>query len=166
MALINTTTTGVLGSTFFGDGTGPLTVQQNGVTLGTYGNIPAFRAYMSSAQTLSNATLTKLNFNSVLHDTNSNYNTTNYRFTPTVAGFYFTGTNIYTSATAQVYIYKNGISELTGYYAAGVGQSVSGLVYMNGTTDYLESWYFGGAITTANNAYNNTIFYAFLVKAM
>jgi len=31
MALINTTTTGVLGSTFFADGTGDLTIQQNGV---------------------------------------------------------------------------------------------------------------------------------------
>lgn len=31
MALINTTTTGVLGSTFYGDGTGDLTIQQNGV---------------------------------------------------------------------------------------------------------------------------------------
>ena len=33
MALINTTTTGVLGSTFYGDGTGDLTIQQNGVTI-------------------------------------------------------------------------------------------------------------------------------------
>ena len=31
MALINTTTTGVLGSTFYADGTGDLTIQQNGV---------------------------------------------------------------------------------------------------------------------------------------
>jgi hypothetical protein len=30
MALINTTTTGVLGSTFYADGTGDLTIQQNG----------------------------------------------------------------------------------------------------------------------------------------
>ena len=44
MALINTTTTGVLGSTFYGDGTGPLNIQQNGVTLGIYGNIPTFAA--------------------------------------------------------------------------------------------------------------------------
>lgn len=166
MALINTTTTGILGTTVYGDGAGALTVQKDGVTQGVYGNIPAFRAYMSSAQSLSNATLTKLNFNSVLYDTNSNYNASNYRFTPTVSGFYFVGSNIYTSATAQVYIYKNGSAELTGYYAAGVGQSVSGLVYMNGTTDYLESWYYGGAITTANNASVSTLFYAFLVKAM
>jgi hypothetical protein len=31
MALINTTTTGVLGSTFYADGSGDLTIQQNGV---------------------------------------------------------------------------------------------------------------------------------------
>ena len=31
MALINTTTTGVLGTTVFGDGSGDLTIQQNGV---------------------------------------------------------------------------------------------------------------------------------------
>jgi hypothetical protein len=33
MALINTTTTGVLGSTFYADGSGDLTIQQNGVTV-------------------------------------------------------------------------------------------------------------------------------------
>jgi hypothetical protein len=62
MALINTTTTGVLGSTFFGDGTGPLTVQQNGVTLGTYGNIPAFSAYNTAVQNITSATWTKVQF--------------------------------------------------------------------------------------------------------
>jgi hypothetical protein len=35
MALINTTTTGVLGSTFYADGTGDLTIQQNGVLVNT-----------------------------------------------------------------------------------------------------------------------------------
>jgi hypothetical protein len=33
MALINTTTTGVLGSTFYADGSGDLTIQQNGVLI-------------------------------------------------------------------------------------------------------------------------------------
>ena len=89
MALINTTTTGIQGSTFFGDGTGPLTVQQNGVTLGVFGNQPAFRAYNVAVQNISNATWTKVQLTTELFDTNSNFdNSTNYRFTPTVAGYY------------------------------------------------------------------------------
>ena len=73
MALINTTTTGVLGSTFYGDGTGPLTVQQNGVTLGTYGNIPTFSATTLTGQSFSNGTFTKVQLNVETFDTNSNF---------------------------------------------------------------------------------------------
>ena len=50
MALINTTTTGVLGTTVYGDGQGALTVQKDGVTQGVYGNIPAFSVYRTSNQ--------------------------------------------------------------------------------------------------------------------
>ena len=50
---------------------------------------PTFSAYLSSGQTISNATHTKIQYNTEEWDTNNNYdNATNYRFTPTVAGYY------------------------------------------------------------------------------
>ena len=58
MALINTTTTGVLGSTFYGDGTGDLTIQQNGVTINQisstgllYGRLTSMTAQPSTSGT-------------------------------------------------------------------------------------------------------------------
>ena len=50
MALINTTTTGVLGTTLFGDGQGTLTVQKDGVTINKIGVQPMFSAYQTTAQ--------------------------------------------------------------------------------------------------------------------
>jgi hypothetical protein len=110
MALINTTTTGVLGSTFFGDGTGSLTVQQNGVTLGIYGNIPAFSAYASAQQTVSNATFTQVALQAEEFDTNNNF--ASNTFTPTIAGYYQFNFSILWRATSALTryigsIYKN-----------------------------------------------------------
>jgi hypothetical protein len=76
MALINTTTTGVLGSTFYGDGSGNLTVQKDGVTQGIYGNIPAFSAYTTTSLSAPNNTTVKFPFNAKQYDTNNNYDAT------------------------------------------------------------------------------------------
>ena len=169
MALINTTTTGIQGSTFYADGTGSLTVQQNGQTLGVFGNQPAFRAYNVAVQNISNATWTKVQLTTELFDTNSNFdNATNYRFTPTVAGYYqFNGQSYanYTSTPGVrigVALYKNGNSyaqqELTNPSASLYGTiAISSLIYLNGTTDYVELYaliyatgpqiYFGPTLT-------------------
>ena len=165
MALINTTTTGVLGSTFFGDGTGSLTVQQNGVTLGTYGNIPAFSAYKSASQTgVASAVFTKVTFNTEEFDTNSNYSSS--RFTPTVAGYYQINGNVTSPVTNTSYglttvIYKNGILYKTGAASKANGAMypsslVSSIVYLNGSTDYVEIYAYGdmgGAWNTTGSIY-------------
>ena len=44
-------------------------------------NTPSFGAYMSAGQTITNATATKVNFDTEFFDTDSAYNTTNKRFT-------------------------------------------------------------------------------------
>ena len=113
------------------------------------GNMPAFSAYRSgSDQTISNATNTKVQVNTESFDTNNCFDSsTNYRFTPTVAGYYFfVGTGIFGQGlnSVQCYIYKNGSVALVNAVqnqASGSGNvslSVSGLLYMNGTTDYAE----------------------------
>ena len=76
-------------------------IQSNGVTVCTInadglsmntgtlaGNGPAFSAYKTSNQTISVNTWTKSTFTVEEWDTNSNYDTTNSRFLPTVAGYY------------------------------------------------------------------------------
>ena len=53
------------------------------------GNTPMFEAVMSANQALGNGSTTKIQFNTERFDTNGNYDhSTNYRFTPTVAGNY------------------------------------------------------------------------------
>ena len=127
---------------------------------------PAFRAFMANAQTISATTFTKLNFNTEVFDTNNNYDTVTNRFTPTVAGYYQVTANTYFSATAQLYIYKNGSANSTGAYVTAVGHFISGLVFLNGSTDFIEIFYFGSAgITTANNLEASNQFSGFLARA-
>jgi hypothetical protein len=173
MALINTTTTGVLGSTFFGDGTGSLTVQQNGVTLGTYGNIPAFKATLGSSQNITASTWTKYAGSVEAFDTNNNYDSsTNYRFTPTIAGYYYVKfANWFTTGTSVVAasIYKNGSPAITEYDSQVSGTTVraDGLIFMNGTSDYLEAFVLqsSGGTLALDSASVNPGFSAYLVKA-
>ena len=53
-------------------------------------NTPAFHAHLGSNQTVANNTVTRINFNTELFDSDGCYdNSSNYRFTPGVAGKYF-----------------------------------------------------------------------------
>ena len=116
---------------------------------------PAFSAYKATDQTVTTNTFTKVTLNTEEFDTNSNYDSvTNYRFTPTVAGYY--QTNFVLGGSAGVYgatvanaIYKNGAAyKRSGVNTLGGGAGntvlntietcISSIIYMNGTTDYLE----------------------------
>jgi hypothetical protein len=133
---------------------------------------PAFSAYQSSAQTLSSATFTKIQFQTKEFDTNSNFdNTTNYRFTPTVAGYYqiTAAISISTSATPiLVQIYKNGsnfktVCNLnTATTSTGAG---SALVYANGTTDYFEIYGYVGTGQALSAAFTSTYFQASMARS-
>lgn len=111
-------------------------------------NGPAFRALTTTAQTITNSTFTKVACNIEEFDTNSNYDpTTNYRFTPTVAGYYQINANASlggaTNGYAQCYIYKNGFAYTAGSSVpnnntVGGKVSASGLIYLNGSSDYVE----------------------------
>lgn len=109
---------------------------------------PAFRAYGSALQSVSNLTWTKVNFNTEEFDTNSSYDpTTNYRFTPTVAGYYQLNANILaissTAGGAFVAIYKNGsayaaCTQTNTASGTNIAVGVSTIAYANGSTDYFE----------------------------
>lgn len=137
---------------------------------------PAFSAYQSTLQSVSSGAFTKVQLQSEEFDTNSNFDsTTNYRFTPTVAGYYLiTGTvnfvNSVSFATAT--IYKNGAEfkrgTITGSAAAsGFSSNVAALVHLNGSTDYVELYTFqnsGSAQDTATGA-EKTYFQAHWARA-
>lgn len=180
MALINTTTTGVLGSTFYGDGAGDLTVQQNGVTVNKITAAPAFRAYKTgSSQSITTATFTKLTFTATDFNIGNCYDTSTSKFTPTVAGYYNITAAFGNEGTASlgrmlVMLYKNGsgsnylqdIQWGNGSNVAGQGFVVSGsdLIYLNGTTDYVEAYVYTGG-TSIIAIVNQTRFSAFLARA-
>jgi len=112
-------------------------------TIQVSGNMPAFSAYQSSAQTLSSSTYTKIQYQTELWDTaNAFDSTTNYRFTPQVAGYYQINSAMAVAAAVtqiQLSIYKNGTIYKQGANLPGAAQVLtSGLVYLNGTTDYVE----------------------------
>lgn len=114
---------------------------------------PAFSAYYSGAsQTPSANTYTKLIFNTEDFDTANCFDsTTNYRFTPNVAGYYqinlisSVGQNGSATTTYTSAIYKNGViyaNACTGQVSGGAygNQSMSIVMYLNGTTDYIEAY--------------------------
>jgi hypothetical protein len=179
MALINTTTTGIQGTTIYADGTGDLTIQQNGATINKIVNQPVFAAYRSgSNQSISNATATKVQLNNEEFDTNNFFDSsTNYRFQPTIAGYYQLNGAISLNATTMTiciaFIYKNG-SEFKRGTDIRVSQStdsiatISTLVYANGSTDYFELY---GYINASSGSpifvgtQSSTWLQGFLIKA-
>jgi len=121
-------------------------------------NGPAFSVTMSANQSITSNVNTKLQFNTEDFDTNSCYNTSDYRFTPNVAGYYQINASVYLSTTitfAQASIFKNGALFKRGFSSStnGMGQ-VSTLIYLNGTTDYVECY--GEATGTSPTVSNNT----------
>ena len=88
------------------------TLQNNGAAVGST-NTPAFVAYKNTNQTISNDTFTKITFEAEQLDSNSTYDTSNSRFTPGVAGYYWIGSKWrYDTGTdfdsARYALYKNG----------------------------------------------------------
>jgi len=149
------------------------------------GNGPAFSAYANANQNVTSATWTKVQINTEFFDTNSNYdNATNYRFTPTVAGYYQVNFGICFNSSATnptvigATLYKNSVQTYGGNQAANpvatALTSFSYVIYMNGSTDYLEVYGYasGGSGTlffqgqsTAGSAYVASYFNASLVRA-
>lgn len=142
-------------------------------TASTFGGTgPAFSAYQSSAQSLTANTLTKLQLQTEEFDTANCFdNATNFRFTPNVAGYYQVS-GAYTCSAFRTYqvvhIYKNGSAFKTsqaGNGTTGIGASISALIYLNGSTDYLELYGFSGVTQNTTNSQTDTWFQAVLVRA-
>lgn len=129
------------------DGAGTVTVNSAQMK-----NTPAFEAYLSSAQTVSDNTATKAQPNTELFDTDSAYdNSSTYRFTPQVAGKYliwgviagYSDGSAYMNVTKSM-IYKNGsvARNVTMDLRTNPGRylmpHVQTIQEANGSTDYFE----------------------------
>jgi hypothetical protein len=141
---------------------------------GTFaGTGPAFSAYNNAGQTVTSSTYTKVNLQLEEFDTASCFdNATNYRFTPTVAGYYQVNGQIsYSFSTVTrsiIVIYKNGSSFKFGTDGSMGQNFVSTLIYMNGSTDYIElyGWINGvGTLQFDTATGKNTYFQASMVRA-
>ena len=142
---------------------------------------PAFSAYLSGGnQTISDNTLTKVTFNAEDFDTNNNFDsTTNYRFTPTVAGYYSVSCSVVYRQSpivdSFVILRKNGntvktgtgITISSGSNLTNLNFAVDALIYMNGTTDYLEIYALsdGTGNLTVIDTSASTYFQGFLARS-
>lgn len=114
----------------------------------------AFLAYMNANQVIGTAAFTKLVLDTEVFDVKADYDaTTNYRFQPLMAGYYQINMSILSVAAAGAggvfigSIYKNGAEyircfEVLDTNLTGLSNSGSALIYMNGSSDYIEFYVF------------------------
>jgi hypothetical protein len=131
-------------------------------------NRPAFEASLNADQSYTDNTSTKVQFGRETFDTDNCYdNSTNYRFTPTVAGKYYVYSLVLIDVTdltnklytAQISIYKNG-SDLKKIdnlfdYSGSSGLDIftmytHGIVDFNGSSDYVEIYAKGNGDQNGN----------------
>lgn len=151
------------------------TIQQADLASNVAGNGPAFSAYQNATTTVSSSTSTKIAFQLKEFDTaNAFDSTTNYRFTPQVAGYYQVNGSVNFAPLALgfrfINIFKNGSNIKTGQNIAGAGTNytqitVSAIVYLNGSTDYIELYgnqNSGSSLATSGNS--DVYFQAALIR--
>jgi hypothetical protein len=154
-------------------GTNTVTIPATTGTVMVSSAMPAFSAYNSTTQSISTATFTKVTLDTELFDTNSNFASS--RFTPTVAGYYQIIASVRDGtggATGQFIsnIYKNGsvlnqnVVACAG--AVGITSVCSAIIYMNGSTDYLEQYVYqaSGFAMNISASSNTTYFQACLMR--
>jgi hypothetical protein len=162
-------TNGAVTSAYLLDGS----VTQAKLATNVAGNGPAFSAYQSAAQSITGSVNTKVTMDLEEFDTASCFNTSTYRFTPTVAGYYQFNwlvnmgsySNRYTSA-----LYKNGSVTKTGVNGIGNGSNNAGsggsaIVNANGSTDYFEIYVEGNNSSSTLGGASNVYFNGAMVRA-
>lgn len=135
------------------DGAGSFT-PASGLATGVLAMTPAFEAHLATSdQILTDNVEAKVQFNTEVFDTDGCYdNATDYRFTPTVAGKYFVYATFRVANnqssleyfTANIKkngsIYKKLIQDDRNNYGFQASITITTIVDMNGTTDYLEGF--------------------------
>ena len=122
---------------------------------------PAFRVCPANDKAISNNTTTVIQFdtksgNSELFDTQGNFSTGNYRYTPQVAGYYSLSMSVLLESANYCIgtIQKNGVAQFTnrawsesGLYSTA---QVNGVIYLNGSGDYVDATVYHNVGSTQN----------------
>ena len=166
------------------DGSNGQVITTNGsgqLSFAGYAEPPAFHAYKSSPyQAIANGSDTVITFETELFDSNSFYDTSNSRFTPTIAGYYFVNAKVeFSNATGEYYfaihLFKNGTRvSRGGNWNDGSNQNVnvrnSSIIAFNGSSDYVDvrCYQNSGGNLTINNGDNGaqTFFEAFYIRGL
>jgi hypothetical protein len=153
-------------------GTLPAIDGSNLTGLSAADNTPAFSAYISGDQEIANATYTTVAFNSELIDTDNCFNTSTYRFTPTTAGYYFVSCTLWFGGRVAntlflSAIYKNSSSDPVSRsvshtaFVENNAHTTSGVVYLNGSTDFVYTQIKHTAGSAKDVEANKTVFSGF-----
>jgi hypothetical protein len=157
---------------------------QAGLATNVAGNGPSFSAYQSTQQaTLTSGVLTLIQFQTKEWDTGTCFNNTGstvtlngvsapqYSFAPNVAGYYQVSAGVAVASSVVymlLFLYKNGAqykryTNTNSATVAGVNGSL--LVYLNGTSDYVQLYCQQGANQQLVNSSDNTYFQAVMVRS-
>lgn len=193
MTIIHTGNTTTTGFSVTSDTNGELVIKTGGAggttaitidnaQVATFANplindLPLFETFLTTTQNITSNQFTLLNFDNVNFDSHSWFDTANYRYTPQMAGYYiFTAAYTMTPSTSAsvklVALYKNGVLakylEFTRYAAVAGTTTASGssILYMNGTTDYVDVYAYtlGTGTLAVSSAASQTYFQGYLLK--
>jgi len=153
-------TLGDSGDTFTLPSGGTLTVASgatitNSGTATGFGTSAVVAVHLSGNQSMTKNVITKIQFDTEEFDTQGWWDaSTNYRFTPTEAGYYYCSLTGFFSGMTQLngkhlYIYKNGsVLKHTQWYESYIYDKtykINHTVYLNGSSDYIEFYGQNGA---------------------
>ena len=133
------------GNTLFtSDGNGNLTTMKV--------NEPYFEVTLTSQQNISDATQTTIQFNTTVFDTGSFWDSTNYRWLPTVAGKYYVyaqsnlGSDTIDTIVATIMrLNKNGSTHSQSQFdnqsndLTSQTHTMSAIIELNGSSDYIDA---------------------------
>jgi len=131
----------------------------------------------SSAQSIPRVTYTKVEFKTETYDLDGLFDTTTYRYTPQVAGYYYVAFNVILTGQASGYeiyaeIKKNGSSVMKSHsggsqnYGSLSQADVYGIVQCNGSSDYLDAYLWHNNANSASRSpdVNMTRMLGYLVR--
>ena len=168
MPVIINGTTGLSGVSTVNLANGSVT--QNILANGVAGTGPALLSYADGTQTASINTYTKLSCTSESFDTANAFSSNT--FTPQVAGYYSVSCAVNTNQTSSssylfVEIRKNNVRAFAGTLTIGTTSEAvsvaSGILYLNGSTDYVDVYLIQSAGTVTIRA--SSFISAALVRA-
>jgi hypothetical protein len=145
-------------------------ITQTYLATGVAGTGPSFSAYCSSSQTLSSGTFTKIQFQTKEWDTTTAFSGST-TYTPLVAGYYQVSaavSQIASYTNVAVALYKNGSAYkflYNGPNSNSSGGFGSAMVYLNGSTDYIEIYASFSTGQGTVNAQKDTYFQAAMVRS-